>query len=596
MCVGIALATLLPAAAAAAPLVPTPLPAVPGAEAEPNDSPTTASPIQSGERIRANLLAAGDVDYYRFTAQAGERVFANVVTAGSAANSPNDTVLTLLGGEETVIEEDDNDGSQLSLASSIAGAEIPSDGTYFLKVNESSAAAVAPYDLYFQLRSGIPTAETEPNGFPKANPLVNGEMTGEHLAEDEDRFSMNLQAGDTVFLSLDLAGEASKAQLGFGLAGDTDKKQLVLVVPASAESPDATTPSEAMTMTVSSAGTYYVSVASSEKSALEPSWTYDLSATVIPASQPSCGTYSSPGGPISDGGTTFFPIAVEDSVQITRAAVGLDLKESVMDDLDVLLRSPTGIVLPLFTDIGSTLSEEETKRQMQMQAVFDDAAAVPPLYKALRPLDLQPEAGGRLASLAGQQAQGTWNVVITDDQPNLSFGTVNAAKLILCGPEPAPVGTRGTAASTPQQTKPNPPVLSGFAIAPRKFRAAKQGPTVLAKRPKVGGALVTYQDSEAGQTNVVLFEAEPGRKVGGKCVPQTKANAAKKPCTRYVKVTSFVRHDVAGRNKFGFTGRVAARKLPVGEYRLQAKAYAPSGLTSAPVSVNFTILPPDPSK
>jgi hypothetical protein len=139
-------------------------------------------------------------------------------------------------------------------------------------------------------------------------------------------------------------------------------------------------------------------------------------------------------------------------------------------------------------------------------------------------------------------------------------------------------------------------VLSGFAIAPGKFRAAKQGPTVLAKRPKVGGALVSYQDSVAAQTNVVLFEAEPGRKVSGKCVPQTTANATKKPCTRYVKVISFVRHDVAGRNKFGFTGRVAARKLPVGEYRLQAKAYAPSGLTSAPVTANFTILPPVPSK
>ena len=48
--------------------------------------------------------------------------------------------------------------------------------------------------------------------------------------------------------------------------------------------------------------------------------------------------------------------------------------------------------------------------------------------------------------------------------------------------------------------------------------------------------------------------------------------------------------------EFGFTGRVAARKLPKGEYRLQAKAYAPSGLTSAPVSVDFTILPPAASK
>jgi hypothetical protein len=101
VCVGIALTTLLPAAGVtAAPLAPTPLPAVPGSESEPNDSAATASPIQSGERIRANLTAAGDVDYYGFTAVAGERVFANTVTAGSADGSASDTVLTLLNSEE----------------------------------------------------------------------------------------------------------------------------------------------------------------------------------------------------------------------------------------------------------------------------------------------------------------------------------------------------------------------------------------------------------------------------------------------------------------------------------------------------------------
>ena len=53
---------------------------------------------------------------------------------------------------------------------------------------------------------------------------------------------------------------------------------------------------------------------------------------------------------------------------------------------------------------------------------------------------------------------------------------------------------------------------------------------------------------------------------------------------------SFVRNDVAGRNSFGFTGRVGARKLPPGEFQLQAKAYGASGLTSSPVIVQFKIL------
>src|SRR5882757_843715 len=151
---------LLPAAqAAAAPLEPVALPAVPGSEVEPNDGLPTANPIASGERIRANLPAS-DVDYYSFTAVAGERVFANTVTAGSTGGS-SDTVLTLLDSQEMEIEQDDNDGSQLGKASSIAGREILTSGTYYLKVSNGGAGAVAPYDLYFQLRSGIALAETD---------------------------------------------------------------------------------------------------------------------------------------------------------------------------------------------------------------------------------------------------------------------------------------------------------------------------------------------------------------------------------------------------------------------------------------------------
>ena len=68
--------------ASAADLQPTALPAAPGSEAEPNDSTGTATPIEPGERIRADV-SAGDVDRYRFTAEAGERVFATVMTLGS---------------------------------------------------------------------------------------------------------------------------------------------------------------------------------------------------------------------------------------------------------------------------------------------------------------------------------------------------------------------------------------------------------------------------------------------------------------------------------------------------------------------------------
>ena len=50
---------------------PTPLPAPPGSAAEPNGTAATATPIDAGERIRAEMTA-GDVDRYCFTAAAGD--------------------------------------------------------------------------------------------------------------------------------------------------------------------------------------------------------------------------------------------------------------------------------------------------------------------------------------------------------------------------------------------------------------------------------------------------------------------------------------------------------------------------------------------
>jgi hypothetical protein len=235
---------------------------------------------------------------------------------------------------------------------------------------------------------------------------------------------MNLQAGDTVFLSLDLDpgrdGESFKGRLGFGLFGDVvppnTEPTAVFTVPAPGEASDSSNPSEAMTMTVAETGTYYVRVDSTEPGSPGPDTTYDLSTTVVPAEHPSCRTYASPlASLLLDGGTLNFPISVEDAAQIGRAAVRLNLEESVMADLNVsLLRNSAGAEVPLFADIGATNSG--LGEQKHLEALFDEYAAVPPLYKALRPLDLRPR--GTLSALRGLPAQGSWSVVVSDDSLN----------------------------------------------------------------------------------------------------------------------------------------------------------------------------------
>jgi hypothetical protein len=599
VCVCIAGATTLTGAAAvAAPLEATALPAVPGGEVEPNDSPGQATPIQSGTRIRANLTAAGDVDYYSFEAHAEERVFADVVTSGSGGTS-NDSVLTLVGSDGvTPIQSDDNNGSQGPKSSSIAGAKIPSDGIYYLRVSDNSGAASAeePYDLYLQLRSGAPTAELGSNTeVGSAQPLGDGEVAGSlsSIPAEADWYSMNLQAGDTVFLSLDLDpgrdGQSFSGELGFGLFGDDGKPPKVLVVPAEGESPESPDPSEALTMTVGRSGTYYARVDSVNPGAPGPDTTYDLSATVIPAGHPSCRTYASPvTSALLDGGTVSFPIAVEDAAQIGRIAVRLDLEESVMADLDVsLLRNSAGAEVPLFADIGATNSG--AGEQKHLEALFDEYAAVPPLYKVLRPLELQPR--GTLSALRGLPAQGPWSVVVSDDTLNGSVGNVRAAELIVCpDPPPAQPSTISGSLSDPPAS-PAAPKLSGLKISPRKFRAAISGPTILATGKPAGGAMVSYEDSSAAQMSALVARALPGRKVGGKCVPETAVNAGRKECTRFVKVGRFSHADAAGPNRFRFSGRLAGKALPPGEYRLELASWASSsGLKSAPVLGSFTVL------
>src|SRR5690606_21316004 len=122
----------------------------------------------------------------------------------------------------------DDNGSFAALSSSIAGASIPSTGTYFLKVNDFTAgtASERPYELHLSVLSGAPTPEVESNDTPAtANPLpANGWVSGTRdpaLATEQDWFSLTLNAGDTVFLSLDVDPERDgvvwNGRLGFAL-------------------------------------------------------------------------------------------------------------------------------------------------------------------------------------------------------------------------------------------------------------------------------------------------------------------------------------------------------------------------------------------
>jgi Bacterial pre-peptidase C-terminal domain len=189
--VTLALLALVLSTSAASAQEPTPLPAAPGSEAEPNDTPETATPISDGGRIRATR-ASNDVDLYSFTAEAGDRVFATVMTAASVSG---DSRLALLGPDGTELESDNDNGSFQANSSSIAGTTVAAGGTYRLRVDAPGGTTrLAPYDVVLDVQSGAPAAEVEPNNGQETVQLLRDTrlVSGTKGANDFDLHGLEL--------------------------------------------------------------------------------------------------------------------------------------------------------------------------------------------------------------------------------------------------------------------------------------------------------------------------------------------------------------------------------------------------------------------
>lgn len=446
-------------------------------EVEPNGSSATATPLASTNLVvRANLFPNGDVDVYAFNAAAGDRVYAAVMSSGSAGSS-TDSQLTLLASDgTTTIEFDDDNGSFAALSSSIAGAVIPAAGTYFLRVNDFTAGTTSmrPYELHLRVQSGTPTPEVEANDTPAtANPLpANGWVSGVRnpaAATEQDWYSFTANAGDTVFLSLDLDPEDDltvwNGRLGLALFGDAGNQILVIDDAGTGDvSPNPNRPSEAMFITVKNTGTYYAFVDSASAAVGGPTATYQLSVTVRPSTPEgvNCTTYSSTNVPQTIGpgtGLVSSTITVPGNPRIADLDVEVVLTHAQMNDVDVQLRSPAGNEIGLFTDIGAAAPGGQT----QMDLVFDDEAGVPPTFTVLRGLQVKPENNStagtastsgayRLAAFDGINAGGTWTLDVRDDTAGANGGTLTAWSLRVCEAPPPPACAPGFAPTTVYST------------------------------------------------------------------------------------------------------------------------------------------------
>lgn len=422
-------------------------------ESEPNNTPATANAIANNVKVRsANVYPVADVDYYSFQATAGDRVYAGTMTFFGPATSSTDSQLRLIASDGvTVIEFDDDNGSHAGLSSSIAGATIPSTGTYYLQVNDFDAVngLIFGYDLYLQVQSAAPVPETEANDTPAtANVLpASGLVSGTRnpaVATEQDWYSIPLNAGDTLVLSLDLDPERDtvtwNGRLGVALFGDASN-QILVVDDAGTGDTAPQIPSEHLVMTARTAGTYFAFVDSASAATGGPTATYRLSAQVFPrgAGGINCTTYTSTNVPqaIGPGATlTSSTLTVPGNPRIQTIRPFVALNHTFFNQLDVHLRSPAGNDNGLFTDIGAAA----VGGQAQMETYFDDDAGVTPVYTALRGLGLKPENAYRLNWFYGENAGGTWTLDIRDDVADANGGTLTAWGLEICEQTP-PSGT-----------------------------------------------------------------------------------------------------------------------------------------------------------
>ena len=415
------------------------LPNTPSPEVEPNETSATATPFAASGRMRGMIAPNADVDIYSFTAAAGERVHAATMTNASASGTVDTTLVLLASDGTTAIETDADDGTfGGGTSSSIAGALVPADGTYYLSVRHpGNTAQVRPYDLYLTTRSGAPVAETEDNALatPQALPAGGHASGALSAAADVDAYSFALNAGDTVFVSLDLDPERDTitwdGRLGLGTFG-SGATSVLRITDNNVTSPN----SEAFFMTVKSSGTFVAEVSA----AAATFGTYNLSVAVVPGVTSSCRVYDSsapvviPAGP----GMVTSAIAVPDDVVMGRVALQLDVTHMFMGDLDISLQTPAGNEIVPLSDVGgSTVGGPDTK----LDVLLDSSAGLAPAFPRTENQMLQPEGtGGKLSWLEGEQSGGTWTLVVRDDATGDS-GTLTGWRLVLCEADPPPSGT-----------------------------------------------------------------------------------------------------------------------------------------------------------
>lgn len=393
-------------------------------EVEPNDDIVTAMPLGANDiKVKGFINPGTDIDFYSFTANMGDRVYVATQTSFSASGNNNSVLDVLSSDGFQVLETDDDDGSFGPNSSSIAGTLIPANGTYYVRVKHlSGSIKILPYFMYFRLQSGTPVAEIEPNnGTSTANVLPDsGWVSGStSSAQDLDYYSVTLNAGDTIFLSLDFDPERDNTTWN-GLLAFVDPDGNY----PTANDPNTVSPnSEGFFITVRVSGTYYIVVAPDDGT----TGTYQLSTSVLPANTTNISTFTSTGSVTLPDvtGTITSTITIPVTKRIESLKFSINFAHGKIGDLDVRLTSPSGNTVILFNDLYEGYTNAFPT---PIIIKLDDKAALPlGTFPVFNNFIYQPPKDYRLEWFKGQTSNGVWTLSIDDDSPgNGGSGILNS--------------------------------------------------------------------------------------------------------------------------------------------------------------------------
>ncbi|WP_028064250.1 right-handed parallel beta-helix repeat-containing protein [Solirubrobacter soli] len=152
-------------------------------------------------------------------------------------------------------------------------------------------------------------------------------------------------------------------------------------------------------------------------------------------------------------------------------------------------------------------------------------------------------------------------------------GTSEFSKCVLAGPPP-PAATATPVPAPVRDT--TAPVLSRLSVKPKTFTVRR-------------GTTIALRSSEPARLEIRIGRLDRGRRVGKRCLPDSRARKRRRACQRLVAIGVIRRDAVAGENRIRFTGTVGTRKLRPGTYQATVVATDPSGNVGAPSTATFRV-------